>query len=141
MTRDEPEPSSAFRTSFLVRPADIDALGHVNNLVWLRWVVDIAGEHSESVGLGLAAYRELGVLWVVRKHEIEYLGSAYDGETIDAATWISGARAATSTRRTTFRRSGRLLAHATTTWALIQIATGRPTRITSELAARYGVAL
>ena len=30
--------------------ADIDELGHVSNLVYLRWVLDVAMAHSRAVG-------------------------------------------------------------------------------------------
>ena len=34
-----------FEKEFVVEPGDIDVLGHVNNLVYLRWVQDIAVAH------------------------------------------------------------------------------------------------
>ena len=43
----------SFETAFLRRiepgPADIDELGHVNNVVYLRWVQDIAITHWHAV--------------------------------------------------------------------------------------------
>ena len=32
----------AFEMAIAVEPADIDELGHVNNVVYVRWVQDIA---------------------------------------------------------------------------------------------------
>jgi acyl-CoA thioester hydrolase len=103
-------------------------------------VNEAAAAHSAAVGLGLEEYRALGILWVVRKHEIEYLAEARLGDAIEAATWVDSAKAATTLRRTSFRRAGsdRELARAATTWALLSIATGRPTRIPRPVLARYG---
>ncbi|MCA9600150.1 MAG: acyl-CoA thioesterase [Myxococcales bacterium] len=130
-------PANAHTHRFTVPTSDIDELGHVGNVSWVRWVNEAATEHSRSVGLDLAAYKELGLLWVVRKHEIEYLGSAFAGEELEAATWVDSIKGATSLRQTRFYRDGKLLCRAATTWVLLSIATGRPTRVPPELLARY----
>lgn len=138
--REPTPPANAFSHQFVVQPADIDELGHAGNVTCVRWVNAAAAAHSESVGLGLEAYRDLGVVWVVRKHEIEYLGEALEGQTLHATTWVENLRGATSLRRTRIERpgEGRALVRAATTWALISMATRRPTRIPQELLARYG---
>jgi acyl-CoA thioester hydrolase len=134
-------PSGAFIYPLTVQPGDIDYLGHANNVVWVRWVNEAAIAHSEAVGLGATAYFELKVVWVVRRHDIEYLLSALEGEALHATTWVAEMRAATSVRRTLVTRvaDGKLLSRATTTWALIDAVTGRPKRVPPEIAARYAV--
>ena len=57
---------------------DIDELGHANNAVYVRWLERCAWEHSKSLGLGLAEYRELDRAMAVLRHEIDYLASAYE---------------------------------------------------------------
>lgn len=131
-------PPTAHRYSFVVAPSDIDDLGHAGNVRWVQWVNDAAAAHSGSVGLDLAAYRRAGVVWVVRRHEIDYLAEAREGQTLDAVTWVESLKGATSLRRTLFERDGATLAHAATTWVLLSIATGRPTRIPKDLLSRYG---
>jgi acyl-CoA thioester hydrolase len=126
-----------------VRDSDIDDLGHAGNVTWIRWINDAATAHSASVGLDLAAYKKLGLLWVVRRHDVLYLGAAFVGDTLTAFTWIDSVRAATSVRKTQIHRTRdhALLLRAETTWALITSATGKPTRIPDVLKARFGVAL
>jgi acyl-CoA thioester hydrolase len=133
-------PPQAFTHRFVVDHADIDELGHANNVVWVRWVNEAAIAHSRAVGLGPDAYLALGVLWVVRRHEVDYLVSALAGEELEALTWVATLRGATSLRRTVIRRRNDrgLLARAATTWALIDMETGRPRRIPKEIMARYG---
>ncbi len=130
--------ANSFSHHFCVPSSDIDDLGHAGNVAWIRWVNDIATAHSASVGLDLAAYRKLGLLWVVRRHDIEYLRSAKEGERVTATTWIESVRGASSVRRTDFTRDAELLARASTTWVLIRIDTGRPTRVPASLIERYG---
>jgi acyl-CoA thioester hydrolase len=131
-------PANAFSHRFVVPAADIDDLGHASNVSWVRWVQDAATEHSRHIGLDLDEYKRLGVLWVVRRHDIEYLAQAFEAEALEAVTWVATLKGATSLRRTAFRRDGVVLARAATTWVLVSIATRRPTRVPAELLARYG---
>src|SRR5688500_11627640 len=124
---------SAYCHSFRVEPADIDELGHANNVVWVRWINEAAIAHSMQVGLGVEACRALGALWVVRRHDLEYLLPAFAGETLQALTWPETLRGATSVRRTLFQRDGKVLARAETTWVLIELSTGRPRRVPQEM--------
>ena len=134
-------PPGAFAYPITVQPADIDYLGHANNVVWVRWINEAAIAHSEAVGLGANAYFDLKVLWVVRRHDIEYLFSALEGEALHATTWVAEMKAATSVRRTLITRAadGKVLSRATTIWALIDAVTGRPRRVPQDIAAKYAL--
>src|SRR5262245_32446071 len=133
-------PSTAFSSEINVVPGDIDELGHVNNVVWVRWVNEAAIRHSVAVGLGPDVYLGLKVVWVVRRHDIEYLVPALVRERIQVTTWVATLRGATSLRRTVFRNAdtGRTLVQAETTWALIDVATAKPRRVPKEMMSRYG---
>ena len=59
-------------------PAEaIDGNRHVNNLAYLRWMQEVATEHSAAQGWGMHRYFSAGVTWVVRSHFIEYLRPAF----------------------------------------------------------------
>jgi acyl-CoA thioester hydrolase len=132
-------PERAYVHRFHVPAADIDELGHANNVSWVRWLNDAAIAHSEAVGLGSDGLRALSVLWVVRRHDIEYLLPALEGEALESVTWAHRLSGATSQRRTLIRRDGRLLARAETTWVMIDVASGKPRRVPPEIVAAYGV--
>jgi acyl-CoA thioester hydrolase len=133
-------PPHAFVHRFRVPASAIDTLGHAGNVSWVGWVNDVAEAHSRSAGLGPERFRDLGVLWVVRRHEIEYLAEALEGQPLEVSTWVDTWRGATCVRRTLFRRedTGAVLAHASTLWAFLSASTGRPTRIPPDIAALYG---
>ncbi len=116
-------------------PDEIDELNHVSNLVYLRWVLRAAMAHSTAAGYDYRAYRELGAVFVVRRHEIDYLAPAFAGDRVTITTWIESWRGASSVRRTNLTRDpdGVLLARATTLWALVSTDGGRPTRIPPSL--------
>jgi acyl-CoA thioester hydrolase len=68
-------------------PEDIDELGHVSNLVYLHWVADVAMAHSRARGWDMPAYRALGAVWMVRRHEIDYIAQVTLGQELRAETW------------------------------------------------------
>jgi acyl-CoA thioester hydrolase len=113
--------------------ADIDEVGHVSNLVYLRWVQDVALAHSHARGWDMARYRELGAVFLVRRHEIDYVAQVLVGEELVAETWVEDWRLASCIRKTELRRGAQVVARAATTWALISMTTGRPQKITDEL--------
>ncbi|HEY8038604.1 MAG TPA: thioesterase family protein [Polyangiaceae bacterium] len=132
------EPAT-FRLDIAVGDDDIDALGHAGNVVFVRWVNEVAVAHSTAMGFGLEAYQRLGVVFVVVRHEIDYLRPALRGDLIEARTWISSVMAAKCVRETELVRKadGQVLARGSTTWGFIELATGRPRRITGEVRAAF----
>jgi acyl-CoA thioester hydrolase len=104
-----------------VRQYEVDVLGHVNNAVYLNYLEQVAVEHAESLGFTHERLLELGGLFVVRRHEIDYLGAAAAGDELRVTTWVesfSGARAL-RTYEIVHAGSGRRLVAARTVWAWI----------------------
>ena len=115
-----------------VGETDVDMLGHASNIAYLRWVQDAALAHSAAVGLDIEGYRELGAVFVVRRHEIDYLRPVVRGEQLELRTWIDSASAAKCKRATEIVRVGAaelVVARAMTTWGFVELSSGRPTRI------------
>jgi acyl-CoA thioester hydrolase len=121
--------------------ADIDELQHVSNLVYVRWVQEVAVQHSSAVGFDWPGYQRLGAVFVVRKHELEYLAPLRRGERVRVSTWVAGWRGPSADRRTSVVRlsDGREVMRGTTHWVLVSIADGRPRRIPPELCQAFGV--
>jgi acyl-CoA thioester hydrolase len=127
--------AEVFCLDLAVAAEDIDMLGHASNLAFVRWILEAALAHSAAVGFDLDAYRRLGAVFVVVRHEVDYLRPALRGDALEARTWISTVMAAKCQRATELVRKsdGRLLARGLTTWGYIELATGRPRRIDEEL--------
>jgi acyl-CoA thioester hydrolase len=123
------------RLEVTAAPDDVDMLGHVSNLVFVRWVQEAAAAHSGAAGWDLEAYKRLGTVFVVRRHEIDYLAPAFAGDRVALATWVESWEAASSIRRTSITRAhdGRELARAATTWVFVSLDSGRPRRIPPEV--------
>ena len=134
---------SSFQLAFEVADADIDPLGHASNIAYVRWVQDVAVAHSVSLGLDLGAYLRLGGVFVVRRHEIDYLRPVLRGESLEARTWICSLMAAKCERATELVRPGDgvVVAKAMTTWGFVAQASGRPTRIPDAVKAALATSL
>jgi len=132
-------PEPIFRREREVEAIDIDALGHVNNAVWVRFVVELATAHSKAVGFGWSVDRQLGGQWIVSRHEIDYLRPALQGERIVEETWVESFRGARSARHSRFTRASdaAVLVRAVTQWAWVDPHTLRPRRIPPEVIAGY----
>ena len=120
----------------IVVPAEaVDGNRHVNNVVYLQWMQDAAIDHSTAVGCTRLT-RAMAASWVARMHRIEYLAPAFAGDHITLLTWVVNFRKVRSLRRYQFIRDSdqKMLARGETDWVLVDAASGRPRRITDELA-------
>jgi acyl-CoA thioester hydrolase len=126
-----------FRFPITAALVDIDDLGHVSNLVYLRWVLEAATAHSAARGWNLDAYRKLGNVWVVRRHELDYLGQVTVGQSLVAETWVDSWKQASCVRKTELVREGQVVARCATTWAFMSLASGKPQRIPEQLVAAF----
>ena len=127
---------SFFQLAFAPSADDIDELGHVNNAVWVRWIQDVATSHWRAMAnlAHVDAY-----LWVVVRHEIDYLGNVGPGETVTARTWVPDPpRGARFDRHVEFTGpDGKVRVRAKTTWAIVDRKSGRVLRVPKDVAAPF----
>ncbi len=121
---------------FHVAVDDIDDLDHVNNVVYLRWVQDVAAAHWESA---TSPAERAEIAWVVLRHEIDYKHPARPGDQVIARTWVGPPSAATFERHTEILRAAdqRVLARARSLWCPVHPGTGRLRRIDPALHDRF----
>ena len=116
--------------------ADIDELGHVNNAVWVQWIQKVAVAHWHAVCRPQDHDR---YIWVVVRHEIDYLRAVMPGESVTGRTWVGAApRGARFDRHMEFvGDDGRPRVRAVTQWAILDRATGRPLRVPPDVIAPF----
>jgi acyl-CoA thioester hydrolase len=68
-----------------VPPQSIDALDHVNNQEYVRWMQEAAIAHSEAQGWPVERYVARGQGWLVRRHTVAYLRPAFAGDALARA--------------------------------------------------------
>ena len=133
----EPPPGrQVFTLNFTPVPADIDENGHVNNVVYVRWIQDMATSHWRA---RQPSEEQEKWAWIVLRHEIDYRRALMPGETATARTWV--AEAPEGPRFDRFVRidgpDGAMCAQARTVWCMIDQTTGRPKRVTPDIVARF----
>ena len=119
-----------FETKYTVKSSHIDELNHVNNVVYLQWIQDIANLHWTQLKKGgdTTAY-----VWVVIRHEIDYVGQALLGDSIVAKTWVRKTGPTRSTRHVEFYKNYKLIVKAQTMFCLVNSKSFKPTRITDQI--------
>ena len=124
-----------FEIDVHIRPEDVEAMDHVNNIVYVRWVQEVALAHWFAVA---PADAQAAMTWVVLRHEIDYLRPARPGDTVRARTWIGAGESLRYERHTAIvRGDGTLLARGRTLWCPVDLATGRPKRVPAEVRAAF----
>jgi acyl-CoA thioester hydrolase len=126
-----------FHHPITIEPTDIDQLQHVNNEVYLRWLMQAASAHSKAAGFGMEYFVRTKKAFVVRRHEIDYLLPALLGDELLIKTWIDSYKGARSYRRYELWRGEKKLVEANTLWVYIDLTTGRPIEIDSAMIVEY----
>ena len=123
-----------FELPLAVADGDIDELGHVNNVVYLRWVQDVAVAHWRAL---TTAAQLAAVMWVVIRHEIDYKRPAMRGDALVARTWVGEASGLTFQRHTEILRAAdrKLLARARTLWCPIEPGSLKPMQVPDDVRA------
>lgn len=125
-----------------VEKKHIDIVGHVNNVVYLRWLEKVAWQHSESLGMDWAAYEREGLAMVARRHELDYLAAAFEQDNLQISTWIIENDQCVSIIRAyqIVRESdGLTLMRARTKWVCIDIKAGKARRMPKSFLEAYQV--
>ena len=111
----------------------IDGNGHVNNVIYVQWMQDIAVEHYASIG-GIEA-QGVEATWVIREHRIEYFLPAFESDEIEVRTWVENIRRVRSLRKYEFARKtdGKILVKGETDWVFVDVKTGVPRAVPGEV--------
>ncbi len=133
---DPPDDRQVFTQSFTPVDADIDVNGHVNNVVYLRWMQDIAIAHWVSRA---PVDEQSKWAWVALRHEIDYRRALLPGETALARTWVGTRRGPRFDR---FVRidgpDGEMCSQTRSEWVLIDAVTRRPARVPEWMETMFG---
>lgn len=125
-----------FSYELTVLPEHLDATGHVNNVVYVQFLQDIAHKHWNSIE---EADIEKSQIWVVRKHEIEYLAQAFLHDRLLIRTWTGNHTAVTWNRHCEILRikDNKKIISSVSAWVLVDKLTNKPQRIKEALLHRF----
>lgn len=113
----------------------IDENNHVNNVVYVQWMQDVAILHSTEQGWSQDKYFETKAGWVAKSHYVQYRSPAFLNDEILIYTWVSSMSQLSSVRKYKFIRKSdsKIVAEAVTDWVFVDIKTGRPITITESV--------
>jgi acyl-CoA thioester hydrolase len=131
--------SAVYRKVISIPPSAIDENGHVNNVVYIQWMQDIAVEHYASIG-GIEAQGP-DATWVVREHKVEYLLPAFSNEMIEIRTWVENIRRVRSLRKYEFVRKSdeKVLVKGETDWVFVDVKTGAPKAVPETVSKVFSI--
>ncbi|MDX6770118.1 MAG: thioesterase family protein [Elusimicrobiota bacterium] len=114
-----------------VRFADTDALGHVNNAVYLNYIEVARVRYLQEV-LGRREVKDFGV--ILARAEVDYKSPAFHHETLRVGCRVEslGGSSMNMSYRVEEKETGRLVALAKTVLVAYDYALARPVRIPQD---------
>ena len=131
--------AEVFIQRFAVAASDIDELGHVNNIVYLRYAQEMAIAHWRSRALPEMVD---AFVWVVTRHEVDYRAQLELGDDVEVRTWVDEApRGPSWIRFVEVYKAGaeKPSAQIKSNWVMLDAQTRRMKRVPAELAVRFMV--
>ncbi len=134
---DYPDP---FVIRHVVSAADIDELGHTNNVCYLAWLERCAWAHSAAAGFDVQQMLAVNRAMVVRNVRMQYLRATFEYDELYIGDWLSGSDGrlrATRTFQVLRVGDGATVMRAEVDFVCIDIKSGRPARMPAEFVSAY----
>ncbi len=119
-----------FRKTIKVSGDDLDFNNHVNNLVYMKWALDISRDHWLSA---ISEEIDENHFWMVRSHHVEYQKQAFLGDELKIETYVEGYRGPFSDRMVKIYKEEDLLVKVKSNWCLIDRKTQKLKRVPEEI--------
>ena len=121
---------NVFKQTRKVIQSEIDEYNHVNNVVYVQWIQEIADAHWKLL---IKNIPKPDYVWFVVRHEIDYKGQAKLNDEIIVKTWVGKTEGVKSIRHVEIMKDKELLVSSQTTFCLLDAKSLRPKRITEEI--------
>ncbi len=123
-----------FSKDYRVRYYEVDHRARVRPVTILDYLQDAASEHTIRLEIAMSELRTRNLTWVLSRTEARFLHYPHAGDRLRVKTWPSGREGLFALRDFEVHdQDERLVALATTSWAVINVTTGRPVRLESAL--------
>jgi len=124
--------NSRFSIMIQVGPEHLDNLNHVNNVIYVQWMQDIAAQHLNTY---VPDKLKEEVLWMIKRHEIDYHNQAFLNDELRMETWTGEYTNVTWKRHYEITRpsDNKKIISAASVWIPIGRKTQRPRKIDEEL--------
>ena len=128
--------SNLFEYIIQVSREDLDELQHVNNVVYIQFMQQAAEKHWQTIALNEIEKEQV---WVVRRHEIDYLHPAFLHDELCIRTWTGEHTTVSWDRHYEIVRVAdqKKIIAAKTVWVLVDKASGKPQRIDEKTLEKF----
>jgi len=121
--------SLIYEKQIQVTEEHIDSNKHVNNVQYVKWVEEIAGEHWDFVK---HKTNNPDDIWMLLDHQIQYKKQVYLGEIVTIKTYPKKPEGIRQPRKVEFYCNDHLVVDSLTLWVLIDKETQRIIRLESN---------
>ena len=123
-----------FEKIFSVRSYEVDSMGKVRATAILNYLQEAAGDHARLLGIAVRDLLPQGLTWVISRMHLKLSGHLSTREELLVRTWPSTRDARFTCREfELISTDGRCIGAATTSFAVLDIATRRPVDISERL--------
>lgn len=126
-----------YEENFKIGLDDLNQDVELKNLALLKYLEDIAGFHSDSVGMGINHILQTGVAWALLDWEVQVLRRPKYGEDIHIKTWSRKISKCHAYRDFEVYVGAEKCVIATSKWILMDLKKRRPMVVSPELAQKY----
>lgn len=127
-----------FTHTFEIGFRDVGKGTKLTNRALIGFLEDIAGMHSNAVGLGLNDVKSTNCSWILLNWKVRIIKRPTYGEQILVKTWSRKSDKIYTYRDfEVFDKDNNLLAIATTKWLLLNVETKKFEKITDEIVSKY----
>ncbi|WP_099467062.1 acyl-[acyl-carrier-protein] thioesterase [Konateibacter massiliensis] len=121
----------SFQTKVRYSEIDMDGRTTVSSIV--NYFQDCSTFQSEHIGQGISTLIERGKGWLLTSWQVDIKRQLELGEEIKVGTWAHDFKGLYGARNfVIYDEKGEIAASANTLWALVDLQTGHPTKITEE---------
>lgn len=134
--------NSIFETDITIRPDDIDLNNHVHNTKYLDYVLAARYDQmKKNYKFPMNEFHEKGFNWVVSITHIEYKRALNLDDKIVVKTQLDNFNGAQCKVNFWIEKkdNNKIAAEGYLIYTMINIKSGRPSRITEEMAERYSI--
>jgi len=125
-----------FEYPFPIHYHELDYNGNVRPVTLLNYLQDAAGMHAKQLGVSVVDLRERGLTWVLSRMHMIFERYPRADDTVLVRTWPSTREGLFSCREfELLDAQGCCAARATTSWAVLDVATRRPVLLDKQLPA------
>lgn len=120
--------------SFDIRSHEVDTHGRLRPVILLAYLQNAASEHATQLGISVRNLQTLGLTWVLSRMHISIVQYPRRGVTVLIRTWPVSREGLFSVRDfELLDGGGTVIGTATTSWAVLDLKSRRPVRISERL--------